>query len=599
MAKNWLDKYNAAEAENGIEGTMDGLTDQGFNYNGAWGGTMAMGGSLPGATGHFYARYEGGGSMPGDLDFSYPRTKNIPSKGPYAKKTLASAQTGEDIKQVELPPVWVIGSKDPDTEKFYQNFYDNLVDRIGFEYGVDADEFKKYINDDPEYANKIMGEYQGMMNLGNKYGFPEVKPFAKTGLYKNAAASYDHFNEIIYANHPITWKSEMAHHVQSKDNKLEKSLQWLSNDAVNYLQRKNPYETPGTLEYEAHSIIEPGLDKEIEKTKQEYINKYKKNKNGGITSAQNGREMQYYQEGLDWKPKTISRDGSVTENKTPVNLPEVVITPDNFKNGGSMSEYSIPQAKGGTSLTQEEQQIIQDRKNRIKASIAARENGNYTKDNWRQQLADESQAMGDKFRLFPDDPNSIIDEFFNPGVKIGNMASNLGSAALRAKQEDSYLPYITAVGEPLLQGIFEGFGVKSNKQFFKNIVNPFNVPGKKYIKKVLGKTAVGKAANKVSNKITNSTKNFKKDFIQGYKGVPTKEDGGIIDDPNGQWAYPGEITRIPSNQITMQGVDYPVLGISDTGDTQMMYPNQEYSYDGESVTEYPMMKQGGWLNKYN
>jgi hypothetical protein len=42
----------------------------------------------------------------------------------------------------------------------------------------------------------------------------------------------------------------------------------------------------------------------------------------------------------------------------------------------------------------------------------------------------------------------------------------------------------------------------------------------------------------------------------------------------------------------MQGVPYPVLGISDTGDTQMMYPNQEYQYDGNSVTEYPMAQDG-------
>jgi hypothetical protein len=39
----------------------------------------------------------------------------------------------------------------------------------------------------------------------------------------------------------------------------------------------------------------------------------------------------------------------------------------------------------------------------------------------------------------------------------------------------------------------------------------------------------------------------------------------------------------------MEGVPYPVLGISDTGDTQMMYPGEEYNYDGESVTEIPMM----------
>jgi hypothetical protein len=70
------------------------------------------------------------------------------------------------------------------------------------------------------------------------------------------------------------------------------------------------------------------------------------------------------------------------------------------------------------------------------------------------------------------------------------------------------------------------------------------------------------------------------------------KDGGPIKDDRGQWAHPGEVTEIGSNQITMQGVPYPVLGISDTGDTQMMYPNQEYQYKGSSVTEYPMAQDG-------
>jgi len=41
----WLSKYETPQAENGIEGTMGGLTDKGFNYNGAWGGgSMENGG---------------------------------------------------------------------------------------------------------------------------------------------------------------------------------------------------------------------------------------------------------------------------------------------------------------------------------------------------------------------------------------------------------------------------------------------------------------------------------------------------------------------------------------------------------------------------
>ena len=56
----------------------------------------------------------------------------------------------------------------------------------------------------------------------------------------------------------------------------------------------------------------------------------------------------------------------------------------------------------------------------------------------------------------------------------------------------------------------------------------------------------------------------------------------------GQWQYPHEVTTIPSNNITMKGVDYPVLGVSNTGDTKYMLPGTEYLFDGNYVTEYPM-----------
>ena len=78
-----------------------------------------------------------------------------------------------------------------------------------------------------------------------------------------------------------------------------------------------------------------------------------------------------------------------------------------------------------------------------------------------------------------------------------------------------------------------------------------------------------------------------------FKPKSISKDGSVIKDDRGQWAHPGEVTEIGSNQITMQGVPYPVLGISDTGDTQMMYPNEDYSYEGSSVTEYPIMQEGG------
>ena len=64
-----------------------------------------------------------------------------------------------------------------------------------------------------------------------------------------------------------------------------------------------------------------------------------------------------------------------------------------------------------------------------------------------------------------------------------------------------------------------------------------------------------------------------------------------IEDAMGQWKHPGRCTMIPSNQITMQRVAYPVLGIDDTGHSKIMHPEQEYTYPGTRVFEIPMNGQ--------
>jgi hypothetical protein len=102
----------APQAQNGIEGTMGGLTDKGFNYNPAWGGAWKNGGWMD--------KYENGGnlqppmagamqtvpmaqmgtSLPGSTGMMYARTAGAaPSEGPYAKKTRPSAQDGMTFYQ--------------------------------------------------------------------------------------------------------------------------------------------------------------------------------------------------------------------------------------------------------------------------------------------------------------------------------------------------------------------------------------------------------------------------------------------------------------------------------------------------------------------
>ena len=97
---------------------------------------------------------------------------------------------------------------------------------------------------------------------------------------------------------------------------------------------------------------------------------------------------------------------------------------------------------------------------------------------------------------------------------------------------------------------------------------------------------------------------------RGHEGVHSRQatrrefggmygSGGPIVDPMGQWAHPGQVTRIPSANITMQGVPYPVLGVASNGQQVMMQPGQDYNFGGASyVDEYPMMQNGGFFDKY-
>ena len=74
----------------------------------------------------------------------------------------------------------------------------------------------------------------------------------------------------------------------------------------------------------------------------------------------------------------------------------------------------------------------------------------------------------------------------------------------------------------------------------------------------------------------------------------------IIESHLGQWEYPGRITKIPSNQITMQPdprtgkeIEHILLIIGDqSGEKQIGVPNGPNLLfpNDQSVTEYPIRK---------
>ena len=69
---------------------------------------------------------------------------------------------------------------------------------------------------------------------------------------------------------------------------------------------------------------------------------------------------------------------------------------------------------------------------------------------------------------------------------------------------------------------------------------------------------------------------------------------GVIKDNDGYWNPNnwGKVVEIGSNDITMKGVNQPLLGISDEGDIQYMEPNKDYKFKGKKVREFPIARNG-------
>ena len=78
-----------------------------------------------------------------------------------------------------------------------------------------------------------------------------------------------------------------------------------------------------------------------------------------------------------------------------------------------------------------------------------------------------------------------------------------------------------------------------------------------------------------------------------------KEEGGeIVKDNMGYWNPEnwGKVVEIDSNDITMKGVNQPLIGVSDEGDVQYMEPGKDYKFKGKKVKEYPVAKKGISVN---
>ena len=189
----------------------------------------------------------------------------------------------------------------------------------------------------------------------------------------------------------------------------------------------------------------------------------------------------------------IKKEQAVTKVDNTRTAPKLKVTDLNKLDVRNKTKAELAQQKRIN-----DEAILADRKARMADAMKAQDEDVIGNPKWKEVLARETQSTGDKFRIFPNDPDSFIDDYLNPGVMIGDMAGSLGAAPYDMEQQESMMPLITAIGAPLLTGALEGLGARNNRQFINNIFNPVNmVPGYKSAEKYVG--------NKIGNQVSNIT----------------------------------------------------------------------------------------------
>ena len=140
----------------------------------------------------------------------------------------------------------------------------------------------------------------------------------------------------------------------------------------------------------------------------------------------------------------------------------------------------------------------------------------------REQFYVSGKALENRGRFF-DNEESIFDDI-NPLNWLGSMAGALGTAPYQAKQTDSYMPYVSAVANPLLMGRLMGsgsinpFGKKfwtnevSNPEFLNNMAG--GIPN--MVKNVV-ENPIARNAAKVYNEVAQS---MESGMLSKLKGVP-------------------------------------------------------------------------------
>jgi hypothetical protein len=442
-------------------------------------------------------KFQGGGSIPGSPGFTYARTIDpAPSEGPYAKKTMASAQNGEKLNPFTYPK---------------SNYSTNPFLVRDPQFGI----FIGGIN--PTYSTKDFSIGASMVGVGNEHFQKIPADYGIRGSYNptdslsiNANISKDNIGaglsyrfqnggEMKYYQEGLDWKPKT----------ISKNGGWLD--------QYDEAQDGGEVAQDGWNAAQLKLLKKIKPQNNVVIdtNGVKFDKNGKRVFP-NNRALQILADVWERKQKGIpspqfsnvkvkdERAEAVTKVDNTRTAPKLKVTDLKKLNVRNKTEAELAEIK-----RKNDEAIIADRKARMADAMKAQDEDVIGNPNWKKVLARETQSTGDKFRIFPNDADSFIDNWLNPFVMMGDMVSGLGAAPYEMERQESMMPLVTGIGAPLLAGALGGIGAKTNKQFINNIFNPVNiVPRSSSAEKYIGnklKTAIP-ATSKIKGKIKGKLK---------------------------------------------------------------------------------------------
>jgi hypothetical protein len=355
-------------------------------------------------------------------------------------------------------------------------------------------------------------------------------------------------------------------------------------------------------------------------------------------SAQNGKEMKYYQEGLDFKPKTISQNGG-KKFKLKDEREENLIKRDEIPN--------IKPIKIGKPLTakQKEERRVQELINK-QGTITASKPQSIASKAWEIAThpmtalgyAVRNESLPENFSRGPINAHEMAVDIINPafytdqGIKAiqntGSAINNVSEGKLPAAYRDiknagmnalsvvpvvgefgpeinqfinsqralpiigdykvptiaesigKYKPYVAEAEqglEPYISKIGEP-SISREEEVFRNVM------GTQYreAKELQNTKFLDSEGNLISNPNTSQQQFYQGDIPATDR--PIQKDGGVIKDDMGywnpdNWGKDVEIDQSdPNSFIDMEGVYEPLLGVSDKGEERIMYPGEKHKF---------------------